>query len=154
MALGAPVSALTYVTGSFICHQRADRSFHIRAAQVPVCARCLGLYVGAVVGAAGALWRRRPPAGTGLKTRPYETRSYETRFHESGPGDRLRLLLVIAALPTALTWGSEMAGWWGASNQVRFLAALPLGAAVALTVNYLECARPRRIGSKPPLTRI
>ena len=35
---------------SLICHQRPERSFWIFGAPVAVCARCLGLYIGAAIG--------------------------------------------------------------------------------------------------------
>jgi hypothetical protein len=66
--------------------------------------------------------------------------------------DRVRLALVVSALPTAITWIAEAAGLWAPSNRTRFLAALPLGAAVALTVNYVECARRLRSESRRPPT--
>ena len=63
----APTSLATllYAAGSFICHQRPERSFHIDAAQLPVCARCLGIYAGAAIGSAesaGSRARPRVPA--------------------------------------------------------------------------------------------
>jgi uncharacterized membrane protein len=130
VAAGAPASALTYAFGSLICHQRPERSFHLAAAQLPVCARCFGLYVGAACGAiAGLVVAGRNPSG-------------------------LRLLLVAASVPTAVTWTLDAAGIWSFGNAVRFGAALPLGAAVALTVNYVECAQPRRTGPSPRRIRI
>src|SRR5690606_17850729 len=44
-------AALIYVAGSLICHQIPERSFHLGPAQLPVCARCFGLYVGVALGA-------------------------------------------------------------------------------------------------------
>jgi uncharacterized membrane protein len=126
VALGAPVSALTYAFGSFICHQRPERSFHLAEAQLPVCARCFGLYAGATI---GAVWAFR---------------------HRLASLPALRTLLVVAALPTAITWAIEAAGLWSPANVVRFAAALPLGVAAAVTVNYLECAQPPRIGPSSP----
>ena len=38
-------SAGTYLVGSVICHQRPDRSFRLWGVQMPVCARCAGLYL-------------------------------------------------------------------------------------------------------------
>lgn len=35
---------------SIICHQKEDRSFHINGQQMPVCHRCLGIYLGALFG--------------------------------------------------------------------------------------------------------
>jgi hypothetical protein len=45
-----PVAA--YQIGALICHQRPERSFHVAGTQMPVCARCFGLYA---AGAAGVL---------------------------------------------------------------------------------------------------
>jgi uncharacterized membrane protein len=120
-ALGVPLSSGAYLLGSVICHQRPERSFHTGGSQLPVCARCLGLYAGAAAGAlAGLSLARRPSNAT------------------------LRLVLIVAAVPTAITWTSEQAALWMPANSTRFLAALPLGLAAAVTVNYLGCApRPR-----------
>ena len=35
-----------YGIGAFICHQLPERSFHLGGFQIPVCARCLGIYAG------------------------------------------------------------------------------------------------------------
>ena len=50
-----PLAAVVYAVGSLICHQLADRSFHLHGTQLPVCARCFGLYFGAAIGAVGAI---------------------------------------------------------------------------------------------------
>ena len=44
------VSAGVYLTGSLLCHQRPERSFSLWGAQMPVCARCAGLYLGGALG--------------------------------------------------------------------------------------------------------
>jgi uncharacterized membrane protein len=55
---GASLLALAvYGIGSFVCHQLRDRSFHLWSAQLPVCARCTGIYFGAAIGA--LLWVAR-----------------------------------------------------------------------------------------------
>ena len=43
-------AAVVYGVGSFICHQLPERSFHIAGFQLPVCARCLGIYIGVSAG--------------------------------------------------------------------------------------------------------
>jgi uncharacterized membrane protein len=136
--LGVPLSGLIYAFGSFVCHQRPERSFHVGLAQLPVCARCYGLYLGAAAGALAAVlvssaFRRHP-------LRPARA--------------DLRMLLLVATLPTAITWVLEVASLWAPSNTTRFIAALPVGIAVALTVNYVECARPQRNESRLPPTPI
>ena len=42
-----------------VCHQRPERSFHVAGVQLPVCARCTGLYVSGAAGALAALARLR-----------------------------------------------------------------------------------------------
>ena len=39
-----------YFLFKFICHQKSDRSYFLWGTQLPVCARCLGIYGGLVVG--------------------------------------------------------------------------------------------------------
>ncbi len=99
-------AVLVYDASGRICHQRSNRSFHVAGVQLPVCARCTGLYVS---GAAGALvawlgWRRRLNA-------PRHTRA----------------VLVAAAIPTALTFSLEWLGLAHPSSMVRAICAVPLG---------------------------
>ena len=103
-------SAGTFLVGSVICHQRPDRSFRLRGVQMPVCARCSGLYLGAVVGALLAGVRRR---GIAQMASP-----------------ALRMMVLAAAVPTGMTWLGEAVGWLPFAGGVRAAAAVPLGAAV------------------------
>jgi len=102
-------AAAVYGGAGLICHQRAERSFHLAGVQQPVCARCAGLYVSGAVGALAAwiVWR-----------------------HPRAPR-RTRSVLVLAAAPTALTVVLEFAGLVHPSNTVRAMCALPLGGAAA-----------------------
>lgn len=38
--------------GHRVCHQKPERSFHFGGKQFPVCARCMGIYIGVIVGLA------------------------------------------------------------------------------------------------------
>ena len=104
----ATAATLVYHGASLICHQRPERSFHLAGVQLPVCARCLGLYVSGAAAALAACagWQRqvRVPGAT-------------------------RTMLVVAAIPTALTVAVEFAGLLHPSNTIRAMAAIPLGAA-------------------------
>ena len=142
-ALGGLASALTYAIGSFICHQRPERSFYIDAAQLPVCARCFGLYAGAALGLIAGL----KPCATLKFCATLPSNSTFSRWRSPSG---LRRLVIAAAIPTMVTWSSEMLGIWSPANLTRFIAALPLGAAVAVTVNYLECARRQPTEPRPP----
>jgi uncharacterized membrane protein len=107
-------SAAVYEVGSFLCHQLSERSFHFRGAQLPVCARCVGLYVGAGVAAVAA---SRLSGSTSRKV-----------------WDRARVLLAVAALPTAVTLIGEWFSGHMPSHWIRAAAGFPLGAIVMLIV--------------------
>ena len=120
-ATAAFVAATTaYLAGSVICHQLPARSFHLWGTQLPVCARCTGLYAAAPVGALVALL---PAAGWGRPRRR--------------AGDRLRqarAVLFVAALATVITVAGEVAGFAQPSDLARAVAAAPLGFIVAWVV--------------------
>jgi uncharacterized membrane protein len=100
-------AAFVYQGAGLICHQRPERSFHLAGVQVPVCGRCLGLYVSGALGALAAwIAAARVPR-------------------------RARLALGVAAIPTAATLGLELAGLAQPGNWGRALSALPLGGAAA-----------------------
>lgn len=99
-------SAVPYLFGSLICHQQAERSFHARGTQWPVCARCAGLYLPAPYGVVWALVTR--------PRRPHRTSA-------------LRVALLAAAAPTIVTVLVEAADLYQPTNVVRAVAAMPLG---------------------------
>ena len=100
-------AAAVYSGAGLICHQRAARSFHLAGVQLPVCGRCSGLYLSGALGAMlGWLASRQPRSGAWT-----------------------RRLLLLAALPTALSVALEFAGLVHPSNLVRAACAVPLGAA-------------------------
>jgi uncharacterized membrane protein len=94
---------------SVVCHQDPGRSFWLAGAPVAVCARCLGIYLGAAAGA----WLRMPHART------------------------LRLVLVVAGL-NAIDVLAEIAGFHGSWTAARFVLGGALGVAIgALVVSAL-----------------
>lgn len=134
----APVSALTYALASLVCHQLPARSFHYGLVQLPVCARCIGIYGGAAVGSMiFAICRPRLAAVSP------------------------RAMLVAGSLPVAITVALEWSGAWAPGNVIRALTGLVLGIAAAFvvvgaaaTLHYEECARRRPIVPGPPPTHI
>jgi uncharacterized membrane protein len=131
----APLAVAAYATGGFICHQLAERSFHIEGHQLAVCARCSGIYVGTAMAFAWQAFRLRP-AGKVTARAPLRVADART-------------WLLLGALPTVATVVMETWGLWATSNIERAVAGLPLGAGVAIvvgvsaTVNY-EQWRQRR----------
>ena len=101
-----------YAVGAVICHQQPSRSFHLWEAQLPVCARCAGLYAGAPGGLLLALLLLAAPGRAAGRPVPEQ--------HSD-----LRRLLIAAAVPTVLTVAFDV------PNAVRAASAVPLGLAVA-----------------------
>ncbi|HKH70176.1 MAG TPA: DUF2085 domain-containing protein [Vicinamibacterales bacterium] len=130
------IATLMYAAGAVICHQLPERSFHLAGFQLPVCARCLGIYAGATAAASihvlgvfvtdSARWRLLSPATA-------------------------RRVFLLSALPTLVTVALERTDVWGGSNIVRATAGVVLGIGGALvvmsaaTLHYSECLRRRPI---------
>lgn len=47
---------------SGVCHQFPEHSFFIAGVQMPLCARCIGMYLGALLGLCASWWRGRSRA--------------------------------------------------------------------------------------------
>lgn len=105
---------LAYALGGVICHQRPERSFHLWTSQLPVCARCTGIYAGAALAGVLALSDR------GGRMRQWDRRALT--------------VLSIAAAPTLLTLAYEWISGDMPSNAIRALSGVPLGVVLALIV--------------------
>jgi uncharacterized membrane protein len=105
------VALAVYGTGSLVCHQLHARSFQLWTAQMPVCARCTGIYLGGALAAIATSVGRYASART--------------------PS---RAVVLAAALPTAATLLYEWSTGATPSNVVRAAAGLPLGVVVAWIV--------------------
>jgi len=104
---------LMYGLGGVVCHQRPERSFHLWGVQLPVCARCAGIYVGAALAAVIAVVAA---VRRGIRAK------------------RPLAVLVAAWAPVALTLVFEWTTGVTPSNMIRALSGLPAGAAVAWLV--------------------
>lgn len=106
--------AIAYPIGARICHQRIERSFSIAGVQMPVCARCTGLYVG---GAIGLLL------------------GWSVRRQRSTTTTRAQLLAGLT--PIAVTVALEWTGVIETSNLVRLATGLPAGWVAGVVVTGL-----------------
>jgi uncharacterized membrane protein len=106
-AAGYPLALMVYGIGSLVCHQRPDRSFHLWAAALPVCARCTGLYAGAAGAAGAALVKRLRVTSAAL---------------------------LVMVLPTVVTIAYEWLTGVDPGNLARAAAGVPLGMAVIALV--------------------
>jgi len=112
------ILAFAYAVGSVICHQLPDRSFFIDGRQLPVCARCTGLYVSGAVGFFGWVALKIARGWRGTVVPP-----------------RAALAIVAgAAVPTAISYLTGVAGVWDGSNLTRAALAVPLGLAAGAVV--------------------
>src|SRR2546430_11339581 len=107
-ALATATIVAVYAIGSLVCHQLPERSYRLWTAQMPVCARCAGIYAGATIAAIAAL---------GVGAGP--------------PIRRARLILAVAVAPTLLTLVYEWTSGRMPANTIRFAAGLPIGVGVA-----------------------
>ncbi len=112
-----------YGIGSLVCHQLPERSYHLWTAQMPVCARCAGIYAGAVIGAIAGILR---PARRGW---PGSVPGRGTRR-----ADDVRIVLALAAAPTLATLLYEWTTGDMPSHAIRAAAGVPLGLVVAWLV--------------------
>jgi len=102
-------AAAAYGAFALACHQMDERSFHLAGFKLAVCARCFGLYAGALLGALVY------PLARPLVRRDLPTRGW----------------LVAAAVPTSVDFALGFFGLWENTHASRFLTASLLGVVVA-----------------------
>jgi uncharacterized membrane protein len=113
------LSALVYAAGAVVCHQRPERSFFTAAGvQLPVCARCTGIY-GAAALIALVIWGATALAGRAVA-------SFSELPHRARLG-----IAIVALLPTIATALFEWSTGAAPSNAARFAAGAPIGVLVS-----------------------
>ena len=126
--IGTALIIGVYAVGGAICHQLPERSYHLWTAQMPVCARCAGIYVGAAIGAilgAAPLTGRPANGRTTLRV---------GAGHRFAGADHARAILSIAALPTLATLVYEWTTGHMPAHWIRAATGVPLGATAAWMV--------------------
>ena len=115
----------TYLVGSVLCHQHPERSFFLWGSQMPVCARCTGIYAGAAIAALALPFVAR--------LKPSRLRSHATRA-SFGALHEARMLLILSIVPAAATLGYEWTTGNTPANWIRAVSGLPIGTVVASIV--------------------
>ncbi|MFN2415604.1 MAG: DUF2085 domain-containing protein, partial [Pyrinomonadaceae bacterium] len=134
-AAGARAAAETLYGGfQFVCHQMGVRSFRVGGEPLAVCARCFGLYAGALAGVAAY------PLARTLSRRDLPARAW----------------LLAAALPTSVDFALGFFGVWENTHASRFLTASLLGVVAAFYIvpGLVDLSlTPRRQLFRPRLSR-
>jgi uncharacterized membrane protein len=107
---GTVLVVAVYGIGSLVCHQLPARSWRLWTAQMPVCARCAGIYGGAAAASVLLL---------------------VGRARGSVHTHRARIAVALAALPSLATLVYEWTTGVTPSNALRFAAGIPIGVVVA-----------------------
>jgi len=126
--VGTALVVLVYGVGSLLCHQLPERSYRAWSAQMPVCARCAGIYLGAAIAAVVAAKMQAPLNGWLAG----ERRTHVGRRFSSANGARLALMA--AAAPTLATLVYEWTTGHMPAHGIRAAAGVPLGAVAAWLV--------------------
>lgn len=114
----ALAGALVWAVAAVICHQQPERSFFWQGQQLPICARCTGLYLSAIVAfGIWLMWRFTAGRPALALTPPIALRA-----------------MAIASLPTLVSWFSGAIGIWDGTNLTRAVLAIPLGATAGVLV--------------------
>ena len=123
--VAALFACVVYAIGSLVCHQLPERSFHLWSAQMPVCARCTGIYAGA------ALARLRGDCAVGgspaVGARRHRRRGARRRSVRSRTSPCLAL-----ALRSRRRWRRSSYEWTTGdmpAHSIRAAAGVPIGAA-------------------------
>lgn len=128
--VGYACAWLAYAIGGLICHQQPERSFQLFGAQLPVCARCTGIYVGAALASIVFSLRKREASRCGsAASSPVSAALVPPRGFSPA-----QVLLFVAALPTVATLAFEWVTGTPTGNGLRAASGALLGAAVAWIV--------------------
>lgn len=123
-------ASLVYLAGAVVCHQKPERSFQLAGLPLPVCARCVGLYAGAALGAIALA-----------------ARAMRQRFAPNPLGQpssaRYRRALVWAVAPTLATVVWEWAVGVMPAHLIRASAGAPAGAVAVWIVISVTRAQPQ-----------
>jgi hypothetical protein len=126
-----------YGIGSLLCHQLPARSYRVWSAQMPVCARCAGIYFGAAIAAilAVAPLKRRPTSGAVVEHRSSGAHVYRAVVGRRFSGaNASRTALVVAVVPTLATLVYEWTTGDMPAHWIRTVAGVPIGAVAAWLV--------------------
>ena len=115
------MQSFIFALGSGLCHQLPERSFFFNGIQLPLCARCTGIYIGFVCAftlLAIVYWRA--PRRGGL-----------SRF--------FYVSIALLGVPLVFDGLSSYLGFRGTTNTIRLLSGAAFGTLLAAPIYYIVC---------------
>jgi hypothetical protein len=123
---GARFVVAVYGIASLLCHQLPERSFRVSSVQMPVCARCAGIYFGAAIACIVSAGAR--------SFQPSRGRSPESLALGWRSLGEPRVALAVAVVPTLATLLYEWTTGVMPAHWTRAAAGVPIGAVAAWLV--------------------
>lgn len=99
---------------NFICHRKPERSFFIKGHQFPVCSRCTGFYLGAIV------------------------YIIYNNFYFINYNFTLLLIAFMMMIPMAIDGGTQFLGYRESSNTLRLITGLLGGVSIVIIIKTLK----------------
>jgi len=130
-----PYQHIVYLIGDANCHQWENRSYYINENQMPVCARCMALFVFGNIGLITAGFLRPTPslsetvAGLLPEKLRKSVAGYEMLF--------LWMLFILCALPTAIDGFVQLLTPYESTNLKRVVFSIPTGWAAGLVIGVI-----------------
>jgi uncharacterized membrane protein len=98
-----------YTFGDVWCHQKSERSFFINGNQMPVCARCFGIFLGVPIGICFSILSKT---------------KIDKNIHK-----KFLIPLISGYSPLAVDEAGQLAGLWHSTNIIRMLTGISAGLA-------------------------
>ena len=102
-----------YSVGDRMCHQLNDRSFFINGNEMPLCSRCIGIWLGLVIGLGFML------------------------LYRINLDERFLWLIIIGFGPIGLDGVAQFFGFWDSSNAIRLITGLLAGGTCGITIGVI-----------------
>lgn len=113
-----------YAFGDIWCHQRSERSLFINGNQMPVCARCFGIFFGVSFGLGISIF---------IRTRVNKD------IHK-----KILILFALGYTPLAVDGVGQLVGLWHSTNLLRLLtgtfAGLTFGVILSMAIDIVGIA--------------
>lgn len=131
MAKTNPYAAFIYLLGDLNCHQRSSRSLYLNDNQLPVCARDVGISLGAVAGACILFFVIRTPSMFLTFLSPLPGKMRKTLLKYLPPWLAAILVAIPFLLPTGFDGFYQLLTPYESTNPIRLISGFFLGVVLA-----------------------